>query len=111
MRPRSAAVPQTTNDAVWSFRDPAGKVIAINNRILRVVKPAFRPDVEAVLNSRVVQKFVHEGKFVRTTPLDLDNGNLPEAVRQQLARHINADVLEHERIWFQSFPSEWPPEM
>ena len=110
MRPRSAAVPQAT-DAVWSFRDPGGKVIAINNRILRIVKPAFRPDVEAVLNSRVIQKFVQEGKFVSTTPLDIADGNLPEVVRQQLVRHINADVLEHERIWFQSFPSEWPAEM
>jgi len=111
MRPKSAAVPQTTPDAVWSFRDPAGKVIAINNRILRIVKSAFRPDVEAVLNSRIIQKFVQQGKFVRTTPLDLADGNLPEVVRQQMVRHINAEVLEHERIWFQSFPSEWPAEM
>ena len=111
MRPRSAAVSQAAADAVWSFRDPAGSVIAIDDRILRVVKPAFRPDVEAVLNSRAIQRFIREGKFVRTTPLNAADGNLPEVVRQHLVWHIDAEVLEHERIWFQSFPSEWPAEM
>lgn len=111
MDTRSAAVSQSTADAVWSFRDPAGNLIAVDDRILRVVKPAFRPDVEAVLKSQVIQRFVEAGKFVRTTPLSLADDGLPPAVRQQLLSGADAEVLEHERIWFQSFPSEWPAEM
>lgn len=111
MTTRAASASSAQNDEVWSFRDPAGSVIAINDRILRIVKPAFRPEVQTVLRSRVIQSFMQQGKFVRTIPLDSADAHLPQVVRQQLLLHVNSEVLEHERIWFQSFPSEWPAEM
>jgi predicted RNA methylase len=77
--------------------------------VLRVVKAAGAPNLEAFLQSKAARQFATAGRIVQTDVLDarqmaelpLEEGVLSEAVK----------VLSHERVPFASFPYEWPPEM
>ncbi|PYX71761.1 MAG: SAM-dependent methyltransferase [Acidobacteria bacterium] len=108
---RSLISTQAPSAAAWSFRDPAGKLISIDGRVLRIVNPVSRQQIETILSSQVVQRFIREGKLVATKPVDFDDPNLPAEVRQQLLTDPGASVVEHELVWFPSFPYEWAPEM
>jgi len=93
-----------------SFRDPAGSVIAINGRVFRRVNPSGRANLEAFFNSAVARRYAERGLLVRTEVVPA--GDL---ARLGCTNVFDADpdevVLEHEPIWFPSFPYEWPPEM
>jgi len=86
-----------------SFRDPAGFVFRHEDRILRVVNPAWVPALEAFLQTRTAREGTRSGRLVRSArSLRSDAGDLG----------THADyVIEHERIPFPAYPYEWPPEM
>jgi len=109
--PLSPSSAQPFEEATWSFRDPAGGLIAVDSRVLRVVKPGFREEVDTVLSSPVVQEFVRQGRLVRTNLVDATGSDLPLAVRQRALDEPGATIIEHELIWFACFPYEWAPEM
>ncbi len=97
-----------------SFRDPAGQLFPVNGRILRAIKPCGEPDFRAFLDSAAARQLTETGRLVRTTLLDpAEVVNLPKEAG--LLNHSGwADAMlhvEHERVPFQSFPYEWPPEM
>jgi len=101
-------------DMVASFRDPSGSLLAMDGRILRLVTAAGAADLNAFLGTKPAAELLESGKVVPTRVLDhaeiealLD---VP-AFRALYESTAVAQVVEHERIWFPSYPYEWPPEM
>jgi 2-polyprenyl-3-methyl-5-hydroxy-6-metoxy-1,4-benzoquinol methylase len=97
---------------MFSFRDPGGRLLAFDNRILRFVKRSGEPDLKAFLASATARKGVDIGRLVSTHSLDLSL--VPAIVRSALDDVTGEEVItvfEHERIAFQNFPYEWAPEM
>jgi SAM-dependent methyltransferase len=97
-----------------SFRDPAGRLLIIDGRVLRIVNSTGVEDFRAFLNSTTARRFVEQGRLVRTEILDSSTARDVLANSQWSDRAGAADesiVAEHERVAFQSFPYEWPPEM
>ncbi|MGH9582209.1 MAG: SAM-dependent methyltransferase, partial [Bryobacteraceae bacterium] len=95
-----------------SFRDPAGSVACVGSQIFRCVSgPAFGT-LEEFLASTPAQSFAASGKLVSTST-GVAEGDGLRAVRACRALEFGPDVqiVEHERVWFPSYPYEWPPEM
>ncbi len=96
-----------------SFRDPDGRLLLINDRVLRVINKTGEANFYAFLASAVAKKFVAAGQLVGASPPDAESVRL---LSDYLQRE-NGDgavpevVVEHERIAFPSFPYEWAPEM
>jgi ribosomal protein L11 methylase PrmA len=82
-----------------SFRDPSGRVMQHDQRILRAVFEAGTPNYEAARDAGVMAKAVKAGRLLPATPID-PNG-LDRIVPG--ARHW----LEHPRLDFISYPYEW----
>ncbi len=83
-------------------------MVLLGGRLLRLVNESGRADVEAFLRSRAAQSLLTNGRVVPTRVLD----------PAELSGHVQspddvppAMLLEHDRIWFASFPYEWPAEM
>ncbi len=97
-----------------SFRDPSGSLVALQGRILRVVARAGVADLTAFLDAKPARKFLETGRVVGTRILEQAEvaALLPDAAFGAVYKALEAAlVLEHERIWFPSYPYEWPPEM
>jgi hypothetical protein len=99
---------------VVSFRDPAGRLLSLDDRILRLVNDEGASGLRDFLNSKTSRKFLERGLLVGTRFIDRDSTSrlveqigLPQDDSLQRA----VALVEHERIPFQSFPYEWPPEM
>ena len=97
-----------------SFRDPGGRLLSLEGRIIRLVNQSSMADLEAFLASRTAQLGFQKGRIVGTRILDPgDTGKLAaHAEVQPLLEETAADtIVEHETIPFPTFPYEWPPEM
>lgn len=97
-----------------SFRDPAGRLVVAEGRILRWISRTQQDEFHAFLASPVVQKHVEAGQIVSYQVLDPPEAcELAKRYKLTESAALAADdlVLEHERIPFPSFPYEWPPEM
>ncbi len=106
--------PDAPQGPAASFRDPGGRLLFVDQRVLRLVHPAARADLQACLASATVQKLVTEGCLVSSRQLDaaqcdalLESDEL-RALRDGFSGGL---ILEHERIPFATYPYEWPPEM
>ncbi len=97
-----------------SFRDPGGRLVVVDGRVLRLVaKPAI-DSLFALLHSPTAQRFTERGTLIDTRVAE-------EVDRKSLCCHMGDDfrfdnsepgiVVEHSRVDFPSFPHEWPPEM
>jgi SAM-dependent methyltransferase len=95
-------------NAKVSFRDPAGRVIRVNDRIFRVVGTTGLQSASFFLDSPVIQKQIANGSVVRTWKATANDAERACAIA---GVSPNSLVLEHERIAFPSFPYEWPREM
>ena len=90
--------------ALPSFRDPAGRVVVQENRVLRVVNKAGEDELSAFLASQVAARLLSSSVLVRTERVSSDLA--------QLASSLNGcSVYEHELIPFASYPYEWSPHM
>ncbi|HEV7681156.1 MAG TPA: class I SAM-dependent methyltransferase [Pyrinomonadaceae bacterium] len=100
--------------ALVSFRDPAGRVFFLNERVLRVVAREGLPDLERFLNTELARALIARGQLVKTTFLDSDTHKLilPDGELGMIPSATNGNrVVEHERISPRSFPYEWSPRM
>ncbi len=79
-----------------SFRDPAGRLIDADGRLLRLVHPDGVAPLQAFLRSASGRAFMETKRVIATSVLETTDAGL---------------MLEHERVPFASFPYEWPPEM
>lgn len=95
-----------------SFRDPGGLVVDAGERILRIVHKSGEPDLESFLASVVGRTLLREGLLVKTERLgESYKLRLAAGIERELANLEAGALFEHERIPFQSYPYEWPPEM
>jgi SAM-dependent methyltransferase len=100
-----------------SFRDPDGRLLVIDDRVLRIVTKTGATNLNAFLASAVAKKFIETGQLVDAWLPDTDSIKLLSEYLQRQGRgaevlaEVPEDVFEHERIAFPSFPYEWAPEM
>lgn len=96
-----------------SFRDPAGRLVLAGDRVLRVVNPVGRPDLEAFLASPKAKSLTDAGLLVGTRVLEGSEreGLLARDGLKNLLSDPAALLIEHERVAFPSYPYEWSPEM
>ncbi len=97
--------------AVKSFRDPAGAVYRRDDRILRVVRPESAEETAQFLATRMAREAMDAGEFVRSTRIHADE--IPADFARDLPLDIppGTAIYEHERVWFPSYPHEWPAEL
>ncbi|HSE48891.1 MAG TPA: class I SAM-dependent methyltransferase [Terriglobales bacterium] len=88
-----------------SFRDPAGRVVLLGDRVLRGVRAEALADLDAFLASPLAQKLLSDGRLVRTTTVT----DAPAELQPLFAGA--ARVVEHERIAFPAYAYEWSPAM
>jgi hypothetical protein len=84
-----------------SFRDRQGRVYDDGDRVLRGLSARGLESWNALEHSNLFRRFTDANKLVRTRQIDA------ETVPAALAADGWAAVLEHERIPFISYPSEW----
>jgi SAM-dependent methyltransferase len=89
-----------------SFRDPGGRLYRLPGRIVRAVQPSHAKDLEQFLDTGAARDAVAQGRLIHSARVPaegLAGLGLPEDGA--------ASLWEHERIWFPSFPYEWPAAM
>lgn len=92
-----------------SFRDPDGFVVAgpAAAPVFRVAKPEVAERLLTLLGSPIGRQLIDLGEFVRTSAASPTESR---SVLDRIGHHDPAaayTVLEHERIWLPTYPSEW----
>src|SRR5690349_21403095 len=90
-----------------SFRDPAGRLVTYKNQIFRIIDGSAVADLKSFLASSTAKKFLDGGQLVSTRFLsDPESEDLFGSDWQQSlsSENTDIDIVEHERIPFQSFP-------
>lgn len=82
-----------------SFRDPGGRVLDHEGRILRIITDRAAEDFRWVRDAGIMDDLVRSGRLVSTREL--------EPAEVGLQRPGVRHVLEHARIPFLSYPYEW----
>jgi SAM-dependent methyltransferase len=77
-----------------TFRDPAGSVRIVGDRVLREVHPEHAEAALRFLRSPFAQEWVSQGRLIDTRFIAEPDGVL---------------TLEHPRVFFPSYPWEWTP--
>ncbi len=114
MPPTSAEAASEAASAVTSFRDPDGCVVVSGERVLRVVSTRGMTLLRDFLESSTAKRHLERGTLVKTSFLAGEEVERTLALASLAGRVGPArccSVLEHEKIWFPSYPYEWPAEM
>jgi 2-polyprenyl-3-methyl-5-hydroxy-6-metoxy-1,4-benzoquinol methylase len=99
---------------VVSFRDPTGTCLLVDGRVLRVVRESGVAAFEAFLRTKSARGFVERRQLVATRRLEEPELTALRGLVSMTgfpSAGPGGAVFEHERIWFPSYPYEWPPEM
>lgn len=99
---------------IASFRDPAGRLLIVDGRAIRIINESAASDLRAILKSKALTRFLSKGQLVQTHFLDvpaIESISKNEGVLDVLEDAEQSVFIEHERIPFASFAYEWPPEM
>ncbi len=97
-----------------SFRDPAGFSFSFNNRFLRLVRSDNVSALETFLSVPCTEKFMADQRLISTRRLPVVE---QAALREEASLHgfispsDAGQLFEHARVFFPSFPYEWPAEM
>jgi SAM-dependent methyltransferase len=98
-----------------SFRDPAGRLLKLDGRIIRLLTdPRGIEEMDSFLAFEPVRAAVSAGDLVETWALSGDDADKIRAVAsgaRLIDLHAKARVFEHARIPFPSYAYEWAPEM
>jgi SAM-dependent methyltransferase len=98
-----------------SFRDPDGSVLCTGERVVRSVAAQRVPEFTEFLNSRTAQALISAESLIGTRALSEFKADpqLDEQRREFFFQSFASSgrLFEHERVWFPSYPYEWPPEM
>lgn len=86
-----------------SFRDPSGRLLTLDGRILRIIHRFGEPNLRAWMGSNRIKSFIQEGRLISAELLN------PDEARELIPGQET--VVEHEKVSFPSFPYEWPAEM
>jgi SAM-dependent methyltransferase len=89
-------------DEPGSFRDPAGRIIYLGNRVLREVKGARAQELDALLATAFLQDAIRGDRVIATSKL----------VGRPFATEANdRSFYEHRRLPYISYPYEWTFDM
>ncbi len=110
----NASIAKALSESTVSFRDPAGRLFFIGERVIRIINRTAVPEFEACLASPALRRLFGSGKLVATQTLSWSQ--LAELCERDASldffvTQFDGVAVEHERIPFRSFPYEWPPEM
>ncbi len=98
-----------------SFRDPAGTLFTLDGRILRFVTSEASEECTELLSVGRIKQLINEGKIIHSRVVDEREARelLKRAGFRLRSEPQPAPVLllEHEPIWFPTYPYEWSPEM
>jgi len=92
-----------------SFRDPAGFLVAKNDRIFRIISTESAGDLKDFLRSKAAASYLESGAIASTT--FLDSATASDLTLPKLNDNRQSIVIEHKKIRFVSYPYEWAPEM
>jgi len=82
-----------------SFRDPAGRVYNIDDRIFRTVMPVSAKAYESVRDSGLMERLIQQNILVGSE--ETDNSQLTKYAEN------SSYILEHPKVPFVSYPYEW----
>ncbi|MCC2670215.1 MAG: Methyltransferase type 12 [Armatimonadetes bacterium] len=105
---------QTSAAVASSFRDPGGRLLLHDDRVVRLVNPQGAAQLRAFLASAAWAELSRTRQLPATRVLDvLEQERLlrAEPVTRAAAGLEVELALEHERVPFPSYPYEWPAEM
>lgn len=88
-----------------SMRDPAGRLVFHDGRPIRIVHEEAAAAVQAFLGSSTAEELLQAGKLIPTRVIPRDG------LEELLSETPSDLVLEHDRVWFPSYPYEWPHSM
>lgn len=91
-----------------TFRDPSGTVVLEADRVLRYLTEEGFASLSDFLQSDLAVELEKAGSIVATRELGQAAGSVPAAPRLDSHRAF-PHVVEHQRIPFVSYPSEWTP--
>ena len=103
-----------STNPVTSFRDPAGQVLIADGRVFRRIFATYTNDFEACLTSPAVKKHVEARQIISSRLLTpSERAEIAEIydLSESFALGQGEVLIEHERVFFPSFPYEWPVEM
>lgn len=86
---------RSKSSADGTFRDPEGRLYREGDRILREVYPDYASSALTRIQSPLVQRWIQQRRMIPTQVLSAESGQ--------------SAVLEHERIFFPTYPWEWTP--
>jgi SAM-dependent methyltransferase len=101
-------------ETLSSFRDPSGTVLLSSGRVFRRVYNSAAVETDEFLRSQLAIDLIGEGKLVGTREIadeELRSGCGPSQFSIPDSFGSSGRTFEHDRVWFASFPYEWPPEM
>jgi hypothetical protein len=88
--------PAASSASIETFRDPAGILRIQGDRVLRTVRAEYVPATLQFLDSALAQRWVADGRMIPTRVLETQpDGSL---------------YLEHDRVFFPTYPWEWLPD-
>ena len=90
-----------------SFRDPAGRVFLTEDSVFRVLGRSAYEDLHQFLELPAAEALASGGDIPGTRVCA--HADVPDAIAHALGD--DACVVQHERVWFPSYPYEWAPEM
>ncbi len=108
----SGGLPGVTRAA--SFRDPSGSLFLSRNRAIRYVRADAAGDLLDFLVTKTAAARIGRGELIGARRLDsvMAQALLTErGVPAEAAADPDGVYLEHDRVWFPSYPYEWPSEM
>jgi len=111
--PASDSLTGQSIKATATFRDPAGRVLLLKDRVLRLVTSQGAQELRRFLDTNTARELLARGQIVQTKFSDTEIHELGLSVSEvgPLPNSSAALVVEHQRIAPRSFPYEWSPRM
>jgi len=82
-----------------SFRDPSGRILRHDHRVLRAIFAQGASNYEAARDAGVIERAIKNGRLLAADPVE------PGALAQIAPGAVH--LLEHPRLEFISYPYEW----
>ena len=95
----------STQSEAGSFRDPGGFIFTRSGRVFRAITRHSLDDWRAFAGSPLFAELQRHRLLIPTRPAAAEPGLFPEGLA------ADAEVVEHERVPFVSYPYEWSFEM
>lgn len=95
-----------------SFRDPGGFVLHTDSQVFRILPEAEASALRAFLATARGRSLVERGNLIASHEArPEDRERVLDQVSERVEKWSGTAVLEHDRIWFPSYPYEWPRAM